>query len=634
MAMSGVIVVTSACQSLPATSVATLSDSGFGGVQTHARLTASQQLIVQGQKAMDAGHLSQATQLFNRALKMDPTNPYYNFINALCYQVRAKRGETQYQALAEQGYKLAIRFDPTNAVSFYYLGQLYFDERNYRAARNQFASAVLLRPDDKNMLLYLAAASYYAHDPITTEAALTQLRRIFKSVKGDVAAKAELARISALNKAALDNPAEARTYFLEYEKLSGNKGRVQQLARRLDDWKRAYATNDPKLIKVGFPLSSPNPGNAEQSATQNDTGQTVYPSDSQQQAASDNSGQMGYSTGPQQSGGQANGFIDDTMVAVDVVIIQTVENNSTSMGVNLLHGLELQFGNTLDGTPAYNDAFSRYTNASDPTQNLTSRTITRAIGIPAIKYSLNIANSQAGKSEVLAQPTLVARPGQTSKFFSGVDINAAATSGGAGDSVSIHKLVGIHLTVTPEIAPNNVVLLNVQAERTFLTQPSSSVVFTFRMDTTKTTVDANVAMKFGQTLILSGLSEREIDKNRDGVPLLQDIPIVQYAFSQKTTASYNKSVLILLTPHRIQDGVPNDAGTTAYPTAASAQVQRLKRLHPSWFPAQSTYKTILENLRGNTLFQQFRTGDMPDLVTASASERIRRLKEIANFLYY
>jgi type II secretory pathway component GspD/PulD (secretin) len=322
------------------------------------------------------------------------------------------------------------------------------------------------------------------------------------------------------------------------------------------------------------------------------------------------------------------------MVAVDVVIIQTVENNSTSMGVNLLHGLELQFGNTQTGTPAFNDAFSNYLDYQDPSQNLSTRTITRAIGIPAIKYSLNIANSQAGKSEVLAQPTLVARPGQTSKFFSGVDINAAATSGGAGDSVSIHKLVGIHLTVTPEIAPNNVVLLNVQAERTFLTQPSSSVVFTFRMDTTKTTVDANVAMKFGQTLILSGLSEREIDKNRDGVPLLQDIPIVQYAFSQKTTASYNKSVLILLTPHRIQDGVPNDAGMTTYPTAASAQVQRLKRIHPSWFPAQSTYKTILKNLRGNTLFQEFRTGDMPDLVTASASERIKRLKEIANFLYY
>ena len=55
-------------------------------------------------------------------------------------------------------------------------------------------------------------------------------------------------------------------------------------------------------------------------------------------------------------------------------------------------------------------------------------------------------------------------------------------------------------------------------------------------------------MRRGDTLILSGLSEKETENVRDGVPLLQDIPGIQYFFSKQTTKDINKSVLILITP--------------------------------------------------------------------------------------
>lgn len=625
LAVSAAIAVTAGCQSMPtAPEVAVVaSNDGIVGTSPDQKVaTAPQRLVTEGIKAMDEGRLGEATEIFNRALKMDVTNPYFNFLNALNYHLRAKRGESQYLSLAEQGYKHAARFDATNAEAFYYLGQLYLDQRKFRAARDQFATAVLLKPDDTTMLFDLAAAAYYGHDPITAESALTRLREIFNEQGGDPRARAELARISAVNKAALNDPAQARAYFLEFQSLSEDDAGVRRLERRLSDWERAYAANVPGLRKVqmGMPTT---PGDMD------------YGMDSMGGMGGMEGDYYGQDT---QAGMDAmvdmDGFVDDQMVVVDVVIIETVEDVGTSMGVNLLKGLELQFGDPLSGTPAFSRQRTSYTDYLDSTQNQDSRTITRAIGIPAINYSLNIANAQSGRNEVLAQPTLVARPGQTSQFFSGVDISAAATSGGAGDSVSIQKQVGIKLTVTPEIAPNDVVVLNVQAERTFLTQPSSSVLFTFRMDTTKTMVNANVAMKFGQTLILSGLSERETENNRDGVPLLQDVPVVQYAFSQKTTSSYDKSVLILLTPHRTNGGVPGEEVASADPTTASEAVQRLKQYHPSWFPAKSTYETVLENLEHNSLFQEFRTGDMRIVSGDDAEERRARLAEIAKFLYY
>jgi len=65
-----------------------------------------------------------------------------------------------------------------------------------------------------------------------------------------------------------------------------------------------------------------------------------------------------------------------------------------------------------------------------------------------------------------------------------------------GDSVSIDKEIGVKLEVTPDVLPNDMLKLRVFAERTFLTQPSRSVEFQYRLDTTKTSVNATVAMKY------------------------------------------------------------------------------------------------------------------------------------------
>lgn len=115
--------------------------------------------------------------------------------------------------------------------------------------------------------------------------------------------------------------------------------------------------------------------------------------------------------------------------------------------------------------------------------------------------------------------------------------------------MQIEKEIGVKLTVTPEFLEDRWIKLAVQAERTFLSTPNTtSINFTFRIDTSKTTVNANVAMNYGESLILSGLSEKETERKRDGVPGLQDVPGLQYVFSNRTTSDFQKSVLVLLTP--------------------------------------------------------------------------------------
>src|SRR5690606_36481082 len=170
----------------------------------------------------------------------------------------------------------------------------------------------------------------------------------------------------------------------------------------------------------------------------------------------------------------------------------------------------------------------------NPIMDTSIKQVSKLIQLPALTYTLNIANAEDRRNEVLARPTLVAVGGQTSTFFSGTDVIGAAVSTGQGGSVQVQKEADVKLSLTPEFLPGGLIKMSVEAERNFLTNPNSNVLFDFRLDTSKTLVSATVVMQFGETLILSGLSERNIEANSSGVPLQRDIPVVQYLFSRKT----------------------------------------------------------------------------------------------------
>ena len=238
---------------------------------------------------------------------------------------------------------------------------------------------------------------------------------------------------------------------------------------------------------------------------------------------------------------------DERMVIVDVVIIGSSEDIRNRSGINILDGLVFQFGDKEDGEDAYSKINTITTDQFDFTNNAQSKTVVKALTIPAIEYSLNIINSSDNDSKILAKPSLIALSGEESTFFSGVTINGAATSG-TGDSVTIEKEIGVTLSVTPEFISNSKVYLTVAAERTFLIDPKSSVLYEYRMDTTKTTVSANVVLNIGETLILGGLTEQQDSETLDGVPILRDIPVVKLLFAEDIKRYYKKSVTILLTP--------------------------------------------------------------------------------------
>lgn len=580
--------------------------------------TATRKYAAEGIRALDAGNLENASNAFNRAVATDITNSQLHFLNAYAYHQRARHGESGLFPLAEQGYDQAVQFDSSNWVARYYRGRMYLDQRDFARAQSNLAEAALSSANDPDVLYDLAVASYYAKDPKTAAAALERLRELHSGKFDD----SRTMRASAIVSAALNQPEEAKEYLGWFRKVAANPSDADWVERRTQSWRDAYSQGSLQLAQIpSFGAPAPAPAAAPGAPVK--PGAAAFP------------GVPGFGA-PAAPRGPSD-FVEKQMALVDVVILSTEEDNTTSMGVNLLQGLRIQFGNAAAGTSTFARARNTVRDLINPANDVNTKTITRLISIPAITYTLNIANANSRNSEVVARPTLVALGGLPSQFFSGTDIVGAAVSGGLGSAVQIQKEVGIRLAVLPEFLPDNLIKLQVTAERTFLTNPSSNVVFDFRLDTTKTLVSANVVMRYGETVIISGLTERNRDRNRDGVPFLQDIPLIQYAFSRRDTRDVFRSVIVLLTPRRAEytNRAESDiAADREKMTVDEKAVEEFNEKYAVKLKVAPNTAAIWALLDTAALAREFRTGDLGISNWQPTKEHGDRMKQAIDFLYF
>lgn len=581
----------------------------------------SRSIATRGVQALREGDLELASRLFNGALKLEVSNSYLQFLNGLAYHMIAIRSDRTRFTFAEQGYRLAIKFDESNWMARYYLGLLYLDQKRYKRAKAAFADAMLYNDSYPDLLYNFTVASYYARDPETAAGPLTRLQEVEP-------ASGRMLRASSIVTAALGRAQEAKTWLEKYKKIEKDGQKTRQLSRRINDWGRVHArvqkaslrppTSTMEItrgVQLAQDQDSPeDPANQEESPSEEETSETEETSEEDAAALAE----------------------QNKMVIVDVVIISSVEDISTAKGVNLLNGLQIQFGAGTDGALSLTRTIDTNNQTNTTTGDVTN--IIQRLTIPAITYSLNIANAGTTRNEILARPSLVAIEGQKSEFFSGENIKASSVSTNQEGATEVERDVGVKLGVTPETVGNDNVKLLVEVERTFLQTPSTSVTFDFQLRTSKTTVAANVVLRRGETLILSGLSEKETENIRDGVPGLQDVPLVQYLFSRQTTRDFNRSVLVLITPRTPEYTYrPRDARKLVGAARGENEdevLNELKARYTDWFRPYPNWASVFHHLQNNALYREFRTGDVALERWDTQSSHGARLKTALEFLYF
>ncbi len=222
------------------------------------------------------------------------------------------------------------------------------------------------------------------------------------------------------------------------------------------------------------------------------------------------------------------------------------------------------------GTPFQGDKVLLGGNALSAIANANARVINPALSVvfsTALgKFQLTSfldALQEVRLADLQAEPSIVTLDNRQASIQVGqeipirvLDANTANLSGAAPNAqprATVQmKQVGIILTVTPHITNNRQILLLLHAENSDAQLAASDVGFIFG----KQSGDTQLLVGDGETAVIGGLTVTQTTQSKSGIPLLVDLPIIGRLFGETRTDDEKRDLLILVTPHIIDDGAP------------------------------------------------------------------------------
>ncbi|MDQ6887050.1 MAG: AMIN domain-containing protein [Gemmatimonadota bacterium] len=164
-------------------------------------------------------------------------------------------------------------------------------------------------------------------------------------------------------------------------------------------------------------------------------------------------------------------------------------------------------------------------------------------------------------ADIQAEPSVTTLDNRRAEILSGeetpiriIDLGTQAQAQGGQQqqpraTVSF-KQTGINLAVTPHVTNNRQILMVLHAERSNLQAAASDLGFTFQTQK----ADNQLLVNDGETAVIGGLTVTQLTSSRSGIPILVDLPLVGRLFGHTTTNEDKRDLLILVTPHIVDDG--------------------------------------------------------------------------------
>lgn len=156
------------------------------------------------------------------------------------------------------------------------------------------------------------------------------------------------------------------------------------------------------------------------------------------------------------------------------------------------------------------------------------------------------AMEKSGSGEVVSQPKVVTSDKETAKILKGTEVPYQEASSSGATSTSF-KEAALSLEVTPQITPDNRVLMEVKVTKD---APDFSVASSTGgiPAISKNEVNAKVLVADGETIVIGGVYSNTQSKSVDKVPFLGDLPFIGRVFKRDLVQDRKAELLVFLTP--------------------------------------------------------------------------------------
>lgn len=157
------------------------------------------------------------------------------------------------------------------------------------------------------------------------------------------------------------------------------------------------------------------------------------------------------------------------------------------------------------------------------------------------------ALEREGRAHIVSSPQLITSNRQPAAIESGQEIPYQEKTSSGATNTAFKKAV-LSLKVTPEITPENKILLSVVVNQDKIDKLQVNGVPAISTQQ----VQSQILLNDGETIVLGGIYEQSNDDLVERVPFFGKLPVVGKLFSRKETQVDRKELLVFITPRMIK----------------------------------------------------------------------------------
>ena len=198
------------------------------------------------------------------------------------------------------------------------------------------------------------------------------------------------------------------------------------------------------------------------------------------------------------------------------------------------------------------DLNNRY-NVNVPIQNPAGRF---SIAVLETEYLVDLeltALQSEGRGEIVSTPRVITANQKEARIEQGVEIPYQESASSGATTTQFKKAV-LSLTVTPQITPDDNIIMDLRVSKDNVGDLVASATGGFVPSIDTRAVETQVLVNDGQTVVLGGIYETERRDTVNKVPFLGDIPGVGFLFRSTQKVSNKAELLIFVTPRILTEG--------------------------------------------------------------------------------
>ena len=159
-----------------------------------------------------------------------------------------------------------------------------------------------------------------------------------------------------------------------------------------------------------------------------------------------------------------------------------------------------------------------------------------------------------GRGEIISTPRVITANQKEASIKQGVEIPYQQAASSGATTIQFKEAV-LELTVTPQVTPDNNIIMDLRVSKDNVGEIISTGGLGGTVPSIDTrSVETQVLVKDGQTVVLGGIYETERRETLTKVPFLGDIPYLGAAFRSKQRTNNKAELLIFVTPRILEEG--------------------------------------------------------------------------------